>query len=1022
MPLTNTEIRDFQGLFLQQNSFTVPDGAMEEAMNVMIQSDGVVSKTRGWYTYFTPPPFVGEDIRGLFEFQDKLLYMSFDGTLYWLSDNFSLDQNSPVGTATLVTGGSTGGASVFVTQSRSAKQNLNLYMTSNSGIYALENYLGPVRRSGIPPGLDLAAEEGTSAVGPLPPDSQTAYRALFGRRDENGNLLLGTPSDIATVGIRADGTGLSYNASGTGPYVVSVFLTDNTGFYTGQQIIVTNGSDPDVDGTQTITIPFMSGNVIQFTVVGDPGLGGTLDITFTRTANLVAGIPSEINSTSPGWFVRWYRTTSSAGLAVSPTPDFALIGEQVLTAADIAAGQVTFEDDVDPTLIGGQLYTNPNSREGEAQANARPPAAKDITLYNTYMMYANIETRQFVSLQMVNFLLPSIPYEFRIKIGVTTETFYGYSTGVANQTVASTSVSGTGTITITYNSHGASNGWTVQILTVAGGTLPVGDYVISGVTPNTFDITSLGNSATDVTFTFISNGLGGVFYNSANLSSPGQMIALTCQNLVRAINRTSTLFYANYVSTFDDSPGKIRISTKQVDIFNTMAIGQDTNNDNWIPPLPTSFNSGVQVTAENHTFPDAIYFSKADEPEAVPAVNFIRVGSRNKAIQRIFALRDCLVILKEDGIFVLTGQVISDFNVSTLDATVFFNSDRTADKINNTVLALSNNQGLVQVTEKSVQIISRRVDDVVQPIIGFTDLMRNSLGFGHESGRLYYLSINREVLGREIQTYLYNVLNNTWTETDKTFYQMVIGPSLELYGSTVAEQNVILKQRKTQTLLDFSNEFLNATALASDTVTANVTLSGTGSVAFVPALGDVIVYNEVINRIQTIEDDGLGGYIVTFQSTTNIPTTGSPVDCIIYQGFESSIRMAPFHAGAVGREKQYSSMQLHLRQNSISELNITWGGAYFGSSGEVDWSASVSGNTSSGWGFEPWGLFPWGLADSIRLQPGTTAGVIIRTWVTKFAARNTYIQANLTHRQACEQMLIQAMSYAVRGYSDRTTR
>src|SRR5574338_457044 len=142
MPLTNTEIRDFQGLFLQQNSFTVPDGAMEEAMNVMIQSDGIISKTRGWYTYYTPPAFTGEDIRGLFEFQEKLLYVAFDGSMYWFTDDDTDDPSSPIGVATLVTGGNAGGFGDFVGLSRSAKQNLNLYFTTNSGIYALEDYLG----------------------------------------------------------------------------------------------------------------------------------------------------------------------------------------------------------------------------------------------------------------------------------------------------------------------------------------------------------------------------------------------------------------------------------------------------------------------------------------------------------------------------------------------------------------------------------------------------------------------------------------------------------------------------------------------------------------------------------------------------------------------------------------------------------------------------------------------------------------------------------------------------------------
>lgn len=1021
MPLTNTEIRDFQGLFLQQNSFTVPDGAMEEAMNVQIQSDGIVSKTRGFYTYYTPSGLFSDDIRGIFEFQEKLIYIAFDGTMYWFTDDDTDDQNSPIGVPTQVTGTSSGFGE-FVGLSRSAKQSLSLYFTTRLAVYKLESYLGPIEKSGVPPGLDLQVEAGTTAVGPLPPDSQTAWRALFGRRDLNGNLLLGTPSDIVTLGIPADGTGFTYNRSGAGPWTVTVTLTSNSGYFDGQQIIVSNGTSPNVDGTQTITIVPLSTTNISFDVVADPGATGTLDISFTRTGVLTATVPSEIDSTTGQWFIRWYRSTSSAGLGITPTPDFALVGEQILTAADISVRSVQFEDDVDPGLIGGQLYTNPNSREGEAQGNARPPAAKDITLYNTYMFYANVETRQFISLQMIYYVLANIPYEMRIALGVSVETFYGYSTGVANQSVAATSVAGTGTITITYNSHGASNGWTVYVYNIVGGSLPRGIYTVSGVTANTFDITSVGNSATALDFEFVSNGLGGVFYNPTNLSSPAQMIALTCQYLVKSINRTSTLFYGNYTSTFDDSPGKIRISTKNVDHNNNMAINEDTSNGNWLPPLPNSFASGVQVTAENHTFPDALYFSKPDEPDAVPVVNFIRVGSKNKAIQRVFALRDCLVILKEDGAFVLTGQVIQDFNVSTLDATVFFSSDRTADKINNTVIALSSNQGLVQITEKSVQIISRRMDDVIQPIIGFTTVLQDGLGFGHESGRTYYLCINQEVLGREPQTFLYNVLNQTWTETDNTFRQMAIGPEDVLYGTTTAEQNVILRQRKSQTLIDFSREYMTAEALATDAFTVTLTLTGGSSAVFSPEEGDVVVYNEVVNRIVSFEDNGVGGYTVTFTSETNIPATGSPVDVIIYEGFSSTIVMAPFHAGAVGRSKQFSSMQLHLRQNSISELAITWGGAYFASSEEVDWEAALSGSSADGWGFEPWGFFPWGLADSIRLVPGTRSGVIIRTWVSKFAARNTWIKTSLTHRQACELMLIQAMAFAVRGYGDRTTR
>jgi len=1018
MPLTNTETRNFQGLYLQQNSFDVPDGAFEEAMNVQIQSDGIISKTRGFYTYYTPPG-PNEEIKGLYEFQDTLL-CAFPTEMAFFSDDSSLDPLSPVGVRTDLTGDFF--SISFLGQSRSAKQNLNLYFTTDYNVMKLESATGKVRKSGVPPGLDLAVEVGTAATGPLPSDSQSGYRAVFGRRDENGNLLLGTPSDIATLGIPADGTGLTYSSTGVGPYTVTVTVPSNTGFLVGQQIIVTAATDPDANGTQTITA--LSGiNGIRYSTAANPG-SGTLDIAFSRTSRLTAAIPSEIDDVTDGWFIRWYRTTASAGLAVSPTPDFALIGETILTQEDIDNAYVYFDDDVDPTLVGAQLYTNPNSREGETQGNARPPAAYDITLYNTYMIYANVELRQFIALQLIDPVLPSAPYEFKIKLGATTETFLGDATGVRNRTTAATSVAGVGTVTITYNAHGASNGWTVYISDVTG-TVPRGTYVVSGVTVNTFNITAgLLDTATALDFEFVTNGTSGVFYQNNSSSSVAQEIADTAYYLVKSINRTSNLFYANYVSTFDDAPGKIRISTKDVDPFHNMSVADDNAApavNNWLPPIPNSFASGVQIYAENHTINDTIYFSKTDEPEAVPVVNFIRIGSKNKAIKRIFALRDCLVILKEDGAFVLTGQTIADFNVSTLDSTVYFTSDRTADKINNTVIALSSNQGLVQVTEKSVQIISRRMDDVVQPLLGFNDALSVSLGFGYESGRTYYLSINLEVLGRTPQSFMYNVLNQTWTESDNTFRQMVVGPSDVLYGTTITEDNVIIRQRKSQTLVDFSREFMTGVALANaDLISGYITL-GVGGTAFVPSEGDVVVYNEVITRIRTADLVVGTTYLLTFAATTNIPLIG--VDVIVYQGFTSTVKMAPFHAGAVGREKQFSAFQLHLRQNSISEINLSWGGAYFGSSEDVDWAASISSGTgSSGWGFEPWGLFPWGLADSIRLIPGTTSGSIIRTWLPKFAARTTYIQAIMNHRQACELMLIQALVYSVRGYADRTSR
>lgn len=1021
MPNQVVEIKKFDGIYLQQNSFEVPDGAFEQGENASIQNDGRILKYPGWYSYYTTTAL--DPVLSLFSFQNKLIGC-YGSSLAYFTDDTTLDTRSPVGVKSTLTGDS------FTVEqiSRSAQQNLNLYYTTKYGVFKLETYNGKVRRSGAPPGLDIYAKEGTAASGPLPADSQTSYRAVFGRRDENGNLILGAPSDITTVGVRAGGTGLSYTSSGAGPYTVTVTLTTNSGFYVGQQIVVTNASDTDANGTQTITA--LSGSTqIQYSVAANPA-SGTLDISFSRTALLWATLPTEIDSVTDEWFVQWYRTSSSSASTVEPSPDFAIVGEQAITQANITNRVVTFTDDVDPTLVGAELYTNPNSREGEQQANFRPPKSSDLALYNTYMMYANVITIPYVDLQLIDPVLTGT-YYFKLKVGNTTEQFKAVSTasGVGNTLVNATSVSGTTTITITYNTHGASTGWTVYVTNITG-TLTEGIYTVTVTGVNTFTITATaGQTATALSFEFVTNGTDAVFSMETTSGTISTQVAFTAQHLVKAINRVSSRWYGNYTSTFDDIPGKMRISYRS--LTSTLAsadyvfyVADTAAGGNFVPPLPSSFSSGTQVYSSENVIPDAIYYSKSSEPEAVPPVNFVRIGSKNKAIKRIFELRDCLVILKEDGAFILSGQSPQDFTVSTLDATVFFDSDTTASKINNAVMAISN-QGLVQVTEKSVQIISRRMDDVIQPRLGNTAILQLSLGFGFETQRTYYLSFTQDddTIDFPATTWLYNVLNNTWTQTDLLFKNMVIGPSGVGYGISPDSAAVIYRQRTTQTLVDYSREFRTATAqAASDSMSAAIVVS-TGSTSFTPQAGDAIVYQNSVSHITSIVSNPavVNGYTAYFDIPTNIPTNAAD-DVIIYQGYRSVIKFAPFHAGSVGQEKFFSEFQVHQRRNSISRLSIRFGGAYFGTSETTVWSVVDQVQVSSpGWGYAPWGLFPWGLPRSIFIQSGSGPGAIIRIWVPQYAARNTFLQVVLSHREACEQMSIQAIVYKVRGYGSRTS-
>ena len=1019
MAVQSTEIRKFTGIYAQANSFDVPDGALEVCSNVEIQSDGILNKTHGWYKYYTTS--LGSAPRGLVTYQDQLL--AFGGNGVYFDPNLELSTDPTY--STQLTGVQIPSAFFTpLTIFRTMQQNKNLYYTSISGVLKIEAYNTKQRFAGTPPALDLRATAGYGVVGPLLPNSQTSYRLVFGRRDTNLNLLLSSPSDISTIGLSAGATGRAYTSTGAGPYTITVTTLVAHGLRIGDVIIVTNASDTDANGTVTITaVP--TSLTFQYSVAANP-TSGTLDYTFTRTGIIEFSIPSEIDDVADEWFYQLYRTTSSASVSVSPSPDFALITEVALTALNISNRWVIFTDDIDPIVVGAQLYTNPNSREGELQANARPPLTRDMIIYKNYALYANTITKQRLFSTLVNPLGITDTSETIFEYSGTTETYVARQGIVANQSVTGTAT-GVTTVVITYAFHGASNGWVVQIESVTG-TVPEGNYTIFAVAANTFSITSTGNTASAVIFSFKTDGANPIFYSDSGSTSLAVRIANTAYYLVKAINRNSSLMYANYVSGFDDAPGNMRFEMKSFDSSNLSLYMRMNivNPQAYLPPVPTSFSTGQQVASANDIFPDGIFISKYAEPEAVPVVNFLRVGVPNKAIKRIFALRDAVIVLKEDGIYKITGDVITQFSVTLIDSTVLCFSEGGADKVNNTVMTISN-QGIVSITDSSVQIVSRRIDDYIQPITGFRLANDNNdyfAAFGYEEGRTWYLCQQTAIAGVPAVTYMFNVLNQSWFTTNELFYCMGLGPDRTIYLGSLDQDTPIKRQRKSFTLIDYSNEFAVGVGYATAAKTAYATMVS-GNV-FTPAAGDVLVSSGYINRITAVVVNG-GGYNLTFEYDTVMTTTPS-VAVQWYQGFQSDIKFSPFHAGEVGREKMFSQFQIHLRQETLTNLRLSFSTAGYTPIGTAEWSilnvSPTQGLDTLGWGNDPWGGFPWGQASSqgVTLDIGTQPAIIVRTLVPITSARSTFIQAILGNRQACEPLSIQSISYMVRGYNERVTK
>lgn len=1006
MTYSYPEIKSFRGLFAQPNTFALPEGAMEQAKNCVINDDNVLQKIRGFYNYYAPP---SGTLNALFLYQQKLIAVSASGIAYY-SDTGS--EPNVTGTPTSLTGHPVAVTSPLV--SRNIEQNGNLYFTSDTGVLKIDAFNGKVFQAGTASGLDLRGAF-LPQNGFLVGDSQIGYRICFGREDINGNLLLGAPSDVVVL------TNAKVNCTflrSSTPHIVTV-TSVNHNLSTGMQITVVSsgGAHPVTTGSYTITVTskdtFTFAEGTSQVTSPDPLVYKT-----TRTVNIEFSIPDDITDVADQYFVQIYRTTESNSDTATPSADFKLIEQIILPSSALTARVFTYEDNTDSVLLTNavELYTNPNSREGELQANLRPPYCTDLALFQNYVFYANCIARHILNIDVIDTDSIVDNDYIEVKVDAVTRRYVARS-GVGNNRVQSESITNAaGNLQINYVGHNLLNGYTVYIDSISGGTLASGTYVVANVGADKFELTLLGSPVlySAVTYLFfqgVTNGTYPIFQYDKTSTSVGTQLRRTAQGIIKAINRDlPSLVYANYVSALDDTPGKLRISAE--DFTGTIYLRGSATGicEAFSQTLPNSFASGTQVFSKNNIQQNAVYISKVGEPEAVPIVNYLLVGSKNKAIKRIFALRDSVILLKEDGIFKITGNNIANFSVTPLDTTVIVLAENSGALLNNKVYFLGT-QGICSATDSSVEILSRRIENFIEPILGQSNLNAQTSAVAYESDRTYRISTLGYNSPTKSITYIYNALNDTWTSSDYLFTGGVVGPSNKLY---LISSNVILKERKYGNRLEFCGQNHSVTVVSASSNSAVINVA-----TRTPEIGDVVIYDDVINRIRSVTTVGFGSYAVSFAKITNLV---AGLSVFLYAKIQTTVVMAPFHGGTVGLGKQFAQIQFHTRSNNISRLKVTFQGASYGGSAESDWIDTNVSGTTGGWGFSPWGFFPWGQSDLLNAKVITEPAPILRLYVPLFQQRNTFIQAVLNHQEAAESLDIQAISWAVRAYRERVSK
>ena len=394
-----------KGLYINNNSvLEVPEGVCEVCSNVLLSREGIHQKRRGFTRVHTGLT----DITSILPYESNLFAID-DGALYKCVNGVPTTEYTGV---------------TFSANVQSAEASGNLYLAdSGEQVYKLDGLTGTLKNAGVPKALDLSISETYIAGSIHEPNTQVAYRVLFGYRDENNNKLLSAPSALVSI-TNPVTTASASESTGT----VTVTSTSH-GLATGTIVKIVGAVDAtnidvtNINGEYTITNT--GANTFTFTVLATPvGTLASLEFGVYKKPTLTASIPTGVEA---GYFYQVYRSSQSTDEAVSPLEDLQLVDEVEITATDITNKVVTYADEIPDSFRGAFCYTNP-SQEGITGANNPPPACTDMAYFRSCLFYSNVKELANKQITMVSVSDISNGDTLTISVGVDD---YTYTAGAA---------------------------------------------------------------------------------------------------------------------------------------------------------------------------------------------------------------------------------------------------------------------------------------------------------------------------------------------------------------------------------------------------------------------------------------------------------------------------------------------------------------------------------------------------------------------------------------------------------------
>lgn len=581
----------------------------------------------------------------------------------------------------------------------------------------------------------------------------------------------------------------SLNSSGTASYITFYSANDETQYYiwfnvgTATDPAISGATGIEVDCTGLTTANELRDAVVSnaskyindFTLGTDAFVTGKITIT-----NVNYGYTTDASASDTGNNITVTVTTSGQGERSSTNT--VLLSDEIspsIAVDETARSLVRVINKNDDDIVYAYYVSGANTVPGQMQLESRTLSTEPFYVQSNNSTVGENFNPDISPILAITDITEAFPTEITIsshglidgdKVFITNTdascvlTFVDGDVSVVNNTVTETD-------------HGLYTGEIVTLTT--SGTLPTGlstgtNYYIISVDEDTFKFaTSLDNALAGTAVDITAASGGGTHTVTASSALDG----------IFEVTRTGA---------------------------NTFTIPVRITNDGTGAGTGNASNIVDVSVSENNNKANRIYYSKYNQPEAVPQLNFYDVGASDKEILRIFPLRDSLFVFKEDGMYRISGESIP-FSLALADSSVILMAPDSVATLDNNLYAFTQ-KGITSISEAGANTVSRPIDTNLLKLQTYTNFKTITWATSYESDNSYLVWTMKKTSDTVATIcYRYSILTNSWTTYDKSNTCGVINSDDDKLYLGAGDTNSIEQERKSFTRIDHADREYSTT-------------------------------------------------------------------------------------------------------------------------------------------------------------------------------------------------------------------